>query len=314
MSVIRSFRFWIMWVAAAFVVGWYFATDPDGGRETIQRLQHLLWLAVIALPVYLLRRVLVDGRAIPAYRKALQSPVGAGMVYLGIAIVTAALVLVLGARANATPLPPRALEALPVLDAEISARWPAMPLRSVLGALIEQETCPSLKHAKCWNPRTELKTHREYGFGLGQLTVAYRADGSERFNAFREVKALDRSLAGWTWENRYDARMQLRAIVVMNRDCFRRLSSLVEDSYQVMAMCDAAYNGGYGGLLSDRRLCAARAGCDPDRWFGHVELTSNKSRVKWQGYGMSAYEINRHHVRAVMVTRRPKYAEWWGEG
>jgi membrane-bound lytic murein transglycosylase MltF len=78
-------------------------------------------------------------------------------------------------------------------------------------------------------------------------------------------------------------------------------------------MCDSAHNGGYGGLTQERRMCAAVDGCDPDVWFGNVELHSTKSRVKWKGYGESAYSINRGHVRNVMIVRRPKYAQWFGE-
>jgi hypothetical protein len=239
--------------------------------------------------------------------------VGAGLIVIGLCLLSGLLFIAFAGRSNAADLPPRAVQYLPALDDEISARWPGMPERSVLGALVEQETCPSLRHAQCWNPRAELKTPREYGFGLGQLTVAYRADGSERFNAWREVRTQDASLAGWRWEDRHDARMQLRAVVVLNRNCFTRLRPLLADDSNALAMCDAAYNGGFGGMLQERRLCASKPGCDPDQWFDHVENTCTKSRVKWRGYGQSACEINRGHVLAVMVTRRPAYAAWWKE-
>ena len=44
-------RLWVMWVAAIAVVAWYWLTDPDGGAETIMRLQWLAWLCVAAGPV-----------------------------------------------------------------------------------------------------------------------------------------------------------------------------------------------------------------------------------------------------------------------
>jgi len=53
-------RLWVMWVAAIAVVAWYWLTDPDGGAETIMRLQWLAWLCVAAGPVYLLRRAFHD--------------------------------------------------------------------------------------------------------------------------------------------------------------------------------------------------------------------------------------------------------------
>ena len=78
------------------------------------------------------------------------------------------------------------------------------------------------------------------------------------------------------------------------------------DDLNRLAMCDAEYNGGRGGLAQDRQLCKLTKGCDPNQWFGHVELHSNKSREKWQGYGQSAFDINRAHVRGTV----PLAARW----
>ena len=85
---------------------------------------------------------------------------------------------------------------------------------------------------------------------------------------------------------------------------------MIEDDWERMGMTDAAYNGGPGGLASDRRICGLKIDCDPNKWFGHVELTSNKSRKPLYG-GRSAFDINRHHVKDVLITRRPKYELWF---
>lgn len=309
MKILKQYRFWAMWAGALAVVLWYFVTDPDQGLETVSRLQWLAWLMVCAGPVYLMRRALMDGaRSNESYRRALENPIGAGLVFLGLCLLSGLLFLSFASRAHGADLPARALTYLPLLKAEQAKRWPGHPAPAVLASLVEQETCPGLVSEKCWNPRTELKTSREYGFGLGQKTVAYKQDGTERFNAWRESRAANRDdLAQWNWGNRFDARMQLRALVLDNRECYRRLTRLVQPGEDALAMCDSAYNGGYGGLLSDRRLCWAHAGCEPNRWFGHVALHSVKSRTKWRGYGASAYDINRTHVHAVMVERRPRY-------
>lgn len=309
-SAIKSNRAWTMGGAALAVIAWYWQTDPDGGLETTDRLQRLAWLlAGTPLIVYWLRRTFAEAvRGKDLAEHVRNGNVAAGIALAGLYIMTGLLFLGVAGYARADIPPAAAAPYLPVLKAEQLAHWPGHPSPSVLGALVEQETCPSLTSKTCWNTRAELKTDREYGFGLGQKTVAYRADGSERFNAWRETRAAHANeLSGWTWGNRYDARLQLRALVLDNRECYRRIAKLVPESEAVLALCDSAYNGGNAGVLADRRLCAAKAGCDPDRWFGHVELTSTKSRVKWRGYGASAYDINRTHVRNVLIVRRPRY-------
>ena len=77
---------------------------------------------------------------------------------------------------------------------------------------------------------------------------------------------------------------------------------------------DAAYNGGWAHLQQDRKLCGMTPGCNPNKWFGHVEMHSVKSREKWQGYGQSAYDVNRGHVRNTvpLQSRRAKYVEMLG--
>jgi hypothetical protein len=208
-----------------------------------------------------------------------------------------------GVAAWGSELPPNAVQYLPILQAEEAARWPTLPLPSALGAQVEQETCISLRSKGCWNPRTELKTSREYGFGLGQLTK------TSRFDAWAEVKGMDPSLKSWKWEDRYDPTLQLRALVVKDRFNFERFPA----SEGQLAFALAAYNGGLGGTLGDIKLCQHTEGCDPSLWFGNVERTSLKQKTKVQGYGQSFFGINRGYVRNVLIERRPKYARAMGE-
>lgn len=213
--------------------------------------------------------------------------------------------------ALAGAIPANAVPLVPVLVEEQREHWPRMPQPWTLAGLVEQESCITLRHSRCWRPNAELKTAREYGFGLGQITVAYHADGRTRFNKFEELRTGHASLGGWAWEERFDARMQLRAIVLMNLEIWRRLApaATVEDHLSFML---SSYNGGVAGLTQDRRLCGNTRGCDQSRWFGHVELHSTKSRRPQPGYGgRSWYEINRSHVRNVMKVRRQKYRTYW---
>lgn len=204
----------------------------------------------------------------------------------------------------AVVLPKLALVYLPLLLQAQQQIWPAAPTPSALAGQIEQESCITLKHPKCWNPQAELKTDREYGFGFGQITRATRADGSVRFDKFAELKAAYPSLAGWVWADRFNPRMQMTAMIEMDRSIYSRIdAATVRDRW---AMTQAAYNGGEAGLAQDIWQCKLKPGCDPRRWFGHVELTSNKSRTKWHGYGKSAFEINREYPRNI-EQRRQKY-------
>lgn len=189
---------------------------------------------------------------------------------------------------------------LPVLAAVIASLWPLMPDPPLLAGQIEQETCISLKHRKCWSPQAELKTDREYGFGLGQLTV------TPKFNNFEAAKTWDKSLAGWKWEGRFDPTMQLRALVAYDRNLYSQIRFGATDRDK-LAFMFSAYNGGLGGLLKDRRICAATKGCDPDRWFGHIEFHSFRATKAVSGYGKSFFEINREYVHNILNVRSEKY-------
>ncbi len=195
---------------------------------------------------------------------------------------------------------------LPVLHSAISTYWEELTWPSVLAAQIRQETCPSMSSRLCWNPRAELKTSREYGFGLGQITI------TTRFNNFQEAKKLNPILKTWEWGNRYDADYQIKALVLMNKDNYARFKA-IPDTHERLAFTFAAYNGGVGGVLSDKAVCRAVPGCDDKRWFGNVEHHSKKAKVPVSGYGMSFFQINRGYVTHVMGNYRVRYLNYFKE-
>ncbi len=208
-------------------------------------------------------------------------------------------------------LPANAATYLPILVQTQRAVWPNATHPGWMGAQVQKESCITVKHSKCWNPRSELKTAREYGFGFGQITIAYHANGKERFNVFQELtNAADPKLRNWAWDDRFNPEMQLRAMIVKNKIGYERISGAA-DSTERLAFSLAGYNGGLGGVLSDRRMCMAVKTCDQSRWFGHTEYYSMKSRVKWQGYGKSAFEINREYPRTIMLKLTPLYAPYF---
>lgn len=208
-------------------------------------------------------------------------------------------------------IPPGAVRYGPMLVDRQRTLWSDAPAPWTLAGLIEQESCVSLKSPRCWNPRAELKTYREYGFGFGQITIAYNADRSERFNEFAELRRKYASLAGWQWAQRYDPSFQLTAVVEMTHALWRQVPPAATEDDR-WAFTDSSYNGGLGSLLQDRRVCASSIGCDPQRWFGNIETHSLKSRAPQRAYGgQSWFSINRGHVRQVLKQRRDKYRQFW---
>ncbi|GAA5787313.1 hypothetical protein [Chitiniphilus shinanonensis] len=244
-------------------------------------------------------------------QRAAIHPLGAAVVYastlafrLGVA---ALLVWLLAPRALAAELPDNARRNLPILVEEQARWWPALRTPSVLAAQVEQETCASLHSAACWNERAELKTSREYGFGLGQCTTAYRADGSERFSCHGELRARHpEALAMWSWRNRYDARLQLRALVLQDKALHAATARHAATEQDALAFMLNQYNAGPGMLARSRADCARRAGCDPGRWFGHVARAAGPSKTA--GYTRSFYAISREYVHNVLAVRRARYA------
>lgn len=236
------------------------------------------------------------------FAKAAQDPIGAGLALIALAIVFVGLLVVFAPRAHADTLPPGFATYGPVLKAEQQKYWADHPDPAALAALVEQESCAS--RSACWNPSARLKTAREEGAGMGQLTRAYRVDGSTRFDALADLTTqYESELSGLSWGNVYSRPdLQLRALVLMSRDAARPFRTATD----WLQFGDAGYNGGIAGVQRERRACGMSAGCDPSKWFAHVERHCLKSRQPLYG-GRSACDINREHVRNVFTVRRTKY-------
>lgn len=298
------FRYWFMAFGGAAVLTALLATDPDKGLATGMLMLGLVTPILAVAFAHLARRGLFDYLDLSKVAERAQAtPTGSGLVFLGVCIVLAALLGLFGRSATAAELPPRAAQYLPTLSAEIDARWSNVPQRSYLAGLVHHESgCPALK-SKCWNPRSQLKTHREEGAGLGQLTRAWRQDGSLRFDALSEMRSQHPALRELDWSNIYQRPdLQLRAVVLKVRSDFSALAA-VTDRQERLKFADAAYNGGLGGVHKERRACGLQPGCDPQRWHGHVERICLKSKAPLYG-SRSACDINRHHVVVVFKDAR----------
>lgn len=260
------------------------------------------WGCITAGTSHVLRRLFFPGLDLRQIMRIAVGDKQAGLVVLGICLVLAALILSTG-QARAGDLPPGARAHLPVLLVEQREHWPGGDAATLAGQ-IEQESCISLKHSRCWSPRAELKTDREQGVGLGQITR------TPRFDTLAELRAQFPQLAGWSWDapTLYDPAYQLRALVLMDRRNYERITGTATELDR-LAMMLVAYNGGQGRVVNDRRLCAATPGCDPARWWGHVEHTSLLPRKSTHAGYRSFYTINREYPRQILLVRRGRYVE-----
>ena len=272
------------------------------------------WGAFAGLAVYgvalshLLRRLMfpyIDMEKI--HDRANDTPTGSGLVFLGMSVILAAFLVLMSSLVRAE-VPPNATKYLPVLKAEQSKYWADMSRIELLAAQVEQETCLRPTHRNCWSPMATNKNPKnknELGIGLGQITKTSRMDALGDL-----LRDYPRELAGMTWNSVriYDPAYQLRALVLKDHQNYRRISGTASENDR-LAMMFAAYNGGTGGLISDRRICMATAGCNAGIWFGHVEHTSKKTKYGANGYSKGFFHINREYAHNIMRVRWHKYVE-----
>lgn len=211
-------------------------------------------------------------------------------------------------------IPPQAMNHIHTLIEVQQSLFPEHPKPHYVPALIEHESCISLTHSRCWNPKSRFKTSREEGGGFGQLTRAYRRDGSLRFDALTELVIKHPvALNGLSWNTLYGSpTLQLKAIVLKLRDNWKRLKA-VKNPIRRMMFVDASYNGGLTHVYRERSLCGLRKNCDPQQWFGNVaSIKSVKSNRILYG-NRSAWKINRDHVDDVILNRMMKYDKLYQE-
>lgn len=133
-----------------------------------------------------------------------------------------------------------------------------------------------------------------------------------RFDALQELRSKYRSeLFELNWLNIYDRPdLQIRAGILKSKENYEYWMPYAKSIDDALAFADAGYNGGNNGVQSDRRACQLSRNCDPSRWFGHVELFCTKSKAPLYG-NRSACDINRHHVKDVLVIRATKYKKYF---
>ncbi|MBL8387023.1 MAG: hypothetical protein JNK17_02180 [Hydrogenophaga sp.] len=299
------FRYVYMVGGSLAVLAALYFTDPDKGVMTGMAALALVANVLAVAAAHFSRKGMFDYLDLEAVmREAMKSPSGAGRVFQGVCLVIAALLLLFGMSMARAAVPAQAVPYLPVLSAELAKTWPGAPVPGeYFGALVHHESACAVSPRKCWNPAVRLKTPREEGAGLGQLTRAWSKTGALRFDKLAEMRQAHPALRELRWESVYQrADLQLRTMVLMVKADYPRFAGTAEP----LAFTDAAYNGGWGGVQKERRACGMTSGCNPQRWFGHVERVCLKSTAALYGQ-RSACDINRHHVRDVLLVQMPRY-------
>jgi hypothetical protein len=204
-------------------------------------------------------------------------------------------------------IPPQANQYFCTISNEVKTNFTEFKFPYYFGGLIEHESCISLKHKRCWSPTSELNTKREYSIGLGQLAKAFNEDGTVRFDSLTDLRnRYKKELHDLSWETiKTRPDLQIRAIVLMTKNNYNNLFYITNE-FERLAMSDAAYNGGLGGLQKDRRACSLAKGCDVQKWFNNVDRYCMKNKKILYG-NRSACDINRFHVTDVLNTRMVKY-------
>lgn len=231
-----------------------------------------------------------------AWSLSLEAPLTAAMVFIAmLAFLFGLIWLSIGginpARAEAAEPSALAQRHLPVLVEAFNQHWPDAPYRHYAAGQIEQESG--------WKERAELKTSREYGFGLGQITQ------TSRFDNFREAQKL---FPAWRWEDRFNVRYQLGYAVITDRANFKRVSRLMVDDDSRWRALLVAYNAGFGTVLQ-RRALAIRTGAPHDRWAGGLETVALPYEDRLL-YGRRLADRRNEYPRLICDVRAPKYRGW----
>lgn len=207
--------------------------------------------------------------------------------------------------AHSNQIPKQAYQHIPVVLEQIQDVWPELASDAMICAQIEKESCIHINHSRCWNTRSEFKTDREYGFGLGMFTV------TSKFNVFEELKALDSKMASWKWEDRYNPTYQIRGIILKDKQAYLKANKMgLATTLDRLAITLAWYNG--GSQLKDQLICKNTEGCDPTRWYPKDTKLGIKD-VGWRsntilpGYGKSFNTINKEYPDHILFIKRPKY-------
>ena len=170
--------------------------------------------------------------------------------------------------------------------------WPDLTPPTLVASLIYQESN--------WKPKAELKTDREYGIGLSQITIAYNANGTIRFDNFTEAKKKYAELKDWEYGDRFDVDKQIIYAIKEIKSTYEKFNNPRYDNVTRLALTLASYNGGLGGILKEKALCTKDPECKDNYWFCNIANKAARSKIPVKGYSKSFWQINREYPVRIM--------------
>jgi hypothetical protein len=148
-------------------------SDPDDGVSTAILLISLVTPILAVAFAHLSRKALQDYPEADLqmlFRRAGRSSIGSGLALIASSIVLYGLLGLFGSMVKAqdvrTFIPANAYQHRTTVLIELSRSWHDHPRPQTVPALIEHESCISLKHSRCWSATSRLKSQREEGAGL----------------------------------------------------------------------------------------------------------------------------------------------------
>lgn len=309
METIKSILKYILrlWPLLLVIIAGVFLFSGVGFMVALNRLS---MFAFILLVFHLIRKSLFPYIDLEKFaNKASEEPLSAAIVFTMMIIFIISLCYISVANAMTyNQILDQAKPQLPIFKSVVTQYWPEAPNQQYFPGDVEQETCASL--ALCWNPNAQLKTSREYGFGLGQITIAYGKKGNVRFNNFKEAKNKYDQLSQWQWDDRFNPKFQFTYIVLEMKNLFTPMVPYFRDDINRWAAALVSYNAGAQTVIDRMTLCGITKGCNKSLWFNGLE-TVHLPYEKKLLYGKALFERRNEYPHNVINIRSPKYVPYW---
>jgi hypothetical protein len=296
-----------VWPLLVVIIAGIFLFSGVGFMVALNRLS---MFAFILLIFHLIRKALFPYINLRRFTdKAGENPISAAIVFAMIIFFIVSLCYITIAHAMTyDQILTQAKPQLPLFKTVVNQYWSEAPYQYYFPGVVEQETCASLR--QCWNPNTQLKTSREYGFGLGQVTIAYGKKGKIRFNNFQEAKEQYAALSDWQWDDRFNPKYQFTFITLEMHHLFSPLAPYFSDDTNRWAATLVSYNAGPGTIMDRIAVCSVTKGCNKALWFNGLDTVASPFEKKLL-YGKPLYLRRNEYPDNIIHVRAPKYQPFW---